>query len=975
MQRWEVIFLKKSLRKISLHKFSLIAFVILILLQAVLYTGIILLSSVPAQLNKINFQIMENTVTSKGYSLEKNISSFVNMTDFYSSVNDSVLRKANKYNMTVSEYISDSENRQKILYDCTPLLINALRHGEIATGCFIILESDVSDPNKDSVYLRDINPSDNPYSRSDICVEAGPNHLIYNFGLSLDSFWTLRLNTEDNCTFYQTVYDLGNNYPDIKANKLGYFSMPVRIHENDIQCITYSIPLLDQNHHSYGIVGFELSLDYLAKLLPNQDFTIDQYGSYYIGVTKDYKTIDNVFIGNNAYYGALQNGKTATFSPISSSDSFYKISADELHKNTSAFVYPMRFYNLESPLYEQKWLLCGIIEDSSLYSSTTKLHGILIIALIISLFCSIIGAVIITQKYIAPIKTLMLGIPKLSPDNNNLPRTGISEFDELAEAIEKQNISVYKAGNRVSDIIDITHIPLGVFEYKASSDKFYCTHKIFEILDISDEGWDHNYIDRDTLINRLKSIDPSFSKSADSPDTYLYKTMNGGQKWLDIKRITNDGNTLLAISDITENVLEKEKIIHDRDYDVLTGLLNRRGFARKMKYLVDNGNCTNGILSIWDLDNLKYTNDSYGHEVGDRYICMVADALARELPENAVCARLSGDEFTVFIYNEPMDKIENFLGNLHNTLMHEVLILPDGSKLNASASAGLAFYDEHASTFSELVKYADFAMYQVKKSSKGNIRLYDKESYVKDYILVQGVGELDRIIMEEAIHYAYQPIVYMKSKHTFAYEALIRPISDLLGRPDNLLRVAENQTKLGQIEKITWFHALKEFFNQLRPNDTAKIFINSIPDQILSPDDMEELERIYGDRLERVVMEITEGARSEDSTDEKKRIFCKKWGIPIALDDYGAGYSNNDMLVTRKFNFVKLDRSLVQNIHLSQSTQTLVSGVINYCHDNGVRVIAEGIETQDEYNTLLEMGADLGQGYYFARPRFNLYED
>ena len=78
MQRWEVIFLKKSLRKISLHKFSLIAFVILILLQAVLYTGIILLSSVPAQLNKINFQIMENTVTSKGYSLEKNISSFVN---------------------------------------------------------------------------------------------------------------------------------------------------------------------------------------------------------------------------------------------------------------------------------------------------------------------------------------------------------------------------------------------------------------------------------------------------------------------------------------------------------------------------------------------------------------------------------------------------------------------------------------------------------------------------------------------------------------------------------------------------------------------------------------------------------------------------------------------------------------------------------------------------------------------------------
>ena len=968
-------FLKKTLRKISLHKFSLIAFIILIFLQAILYTGIILLSSVPAQLNKINFQIMENTVNSKGPALEKSISSFVNMADFYSSVNDLISQKAFQSNMTIAEYMKSHENRQNILYDSTIYLVNALRNGEIATGCFIILENDGSSPDKDSVYLRDINPSDTPDSRSDIFVEAGPNHLIYNYGFSLDSFWTQHLNTENNCTFYNTVYYLGNNYPDIDATDLGYFSMPTRIHENDIQCITYSVPLLDEKHHSYGIIGFEVSIDYLTKLLPNQDFTIDQYGSYYIGITKDYETIDNVFIGNSAYYGALQNGKTATFSPTNTSENIYKISADGLYNNTSAFVYPMRLYNRESPLYEQKWLLCGIIENSSLYSSTAKLHGILLFALIVSLIGSLIGALIITQKYIAPIKTLMLGIPKLSPSCNCLPRTGITEFDKLAEAIEKQNVSIYKAGNRVSDIIDMTHISLGVFEYKASSDKFYCTHKVFEILDISDEGWEHNYIDHDTLISRLKSIDPSFSKSADAPDTYLYKTMNGIQKWLDIKQITNDGSTLLAISDITDNVLEKEKIIHDRDYDVLTGLLNRRGFARKMRYLVDNGNCTNGILSIWDLDNLKYTNDSYGHEIGDKYICMVAEALARSLPENSISARLSGDEFTVFIYNEPMDKMESFLRKLHNTLMHEALVLPDGSKLNASASAGFAFYDEHASTFSELLKYADFAMYQVKKSSKGNIRLYDKESYVKNYILVQGVGELDRIIMEEAIHYAYQPIVYMQSKHTFAYEALIRPISDLLGRPDNLLRVAENQSKLGQIEKITWFHALKQFFNQLRPNDTAKIFINSIPNQILSDNDIEELERIYGDRLGRVVMEITESTKSEDSADDKKRIFCAKWGIAIALDDYGAGYSNNDMLVTRKFNFIKLDRSLVQNIHLSQSTQNLVSGVISYCHDNGVRVIAEGIETQDEYNTLLEMGADFGQGYYFARPRFNLYED
>nr|MDE7477138.1 GGDEF and EAL domain-containing protein [Lachnospiraceae bacterium] len=380
------------------------------------------------------------------------------------------------------------------------------------------------------------------------------------------------------------------------------------------------------------------------------------------------------------------------------------------------------------------------------------------------------------------------------------------------------------------------------------------------------------------------------------------------------------------------------------------------------------------VLSIWDLDNLKYTNDTYGHEIGDRYICTLSDLLKRKLPENSISARLAGDEFTVILYDEPKHKLEQKLREIHQLLMKERLSLPDGHELNMSASAGMAFYDEDATNYAELLKYADFAMYQIKKSSKGSIKTYNKESYVKDYILVQGVGELDRIIIDEAVHYAYQPIIDIQTGDIFAYEALIRPESDLLGRPDNLLRVAESQFKLDKIERLTWFHALKGFFDQVHEDDNAHIFINSIPNQLISEEDWRTLEDLYGDKLNRVVMEITENAKSEIDIDEKKRAFCRKWNIPIALDDYGSGYSNSDLLVTRMFHFVKLDMGLIQGIDKNASAQALVRNTIEYCHENLLRVIAEGIETQEEYDTVKELGADFVQGFLLAKPSITLYQ-
>lgn len=964
--------MKRLFQSVSLKYYILLPLILIILFQSATFSGIIVFSNTSDSLDRNTFQILNNTVTTKGVSLEQRFSAFVNMNDFYDSVTETVSANAAMLEQNVMEYVADAENRQALLQDVVPIVLRSLRNSG-ATSCFIMLENEDHTPQKDSIYLRDFNPSDSPQDNSDLMTEAGPSQLLYDHGFTLSSMWSPTLDAEKNCTFYQTAFDGGNTYTDLPAMELGYFSTPVRIHPNDRPCITYSIPLLDENHHSYGIIGFDMTLDYIKKLLPNQDMTLDEFGCYYIGITEDYITSENVLVVNDDYFDSLTAGAFISINLTNEDFHLYDVSEDGLRTRTCACIYPLRIYSARSPYSPRQWILGGLIRSDMLYASSHKLNGTVIGAIVMSLLLSFTGTLIITYSLMRPIRMLGSGIPNLIPGYSTLPKTRITEFDNLSAAIENQNISIYKLGNKMAEIIDITGIPLAVCEFIPNGDMVYCTHGIFEILEISDDCWEHNHILKTLLVNRITQYDNCFHQSHENPDVYRYHRPGYQDKWLEIKQIMNSDSIIITVFDITESVLEKEKIIHDRDYDILTGLLNRRAFSREMKYMIDEGHCENGVLSIWDLDNLKYTNDTYGHEIGDKYICTLSSLLKKELPEKSISARLSGDEFTMFLYNEPKEKLVGILKKIHNLLMQERLSLPDGLELNMSASAGMAFYNEDAVNYAELLKYADFAMYQIKKSSKGSIKAYNKDSYLRDYILVQGVGELDRIIMDESIKYAYQPIFSVKTGNIFAYEALIRPISDLLGRPDNFLRVAEAQFKLDKVEHLTWFHGLKGFFEQIHDDDNARIFINSIPNQLLSEEDWQKLEELYGTKLSRIVMEITEGAKSEIDIEEKKRAFCRKWNIPVALDDYGSGYSNSDQLVSRMYHFVKLDMGLIQGISINPSTQALVRSTIQYCHENFLMVIAEGIETQEDYDTVKDLGADFVQGFLLARPSFHLY--
>lgn len=955
---------------ISLKYYVMFSLTLIILLQTSVFAGFLITSGMPEDMNENTFKILDRTVSASAFTLEEHFGGFVNLPDFYTAVSERTSENASALEMNISQYLRDGENRSQLLTDITPDVLAAMRASS-ASACFVILEN--GSLAHDAIYLTDQNPYNTPKNNADIYVAVGPSRLLYDYDLTLDALWSQTIDTDDSCPFYKTVIDSVAANPELSADKLGYFSVANAIHDEAKNYLYYTLPLIDENHKPYGVIGFGTSFNQLKSLLPDQHLLIDTYGTYLLGVTETMSRVSSVYVGNDTHYPVLKSGERVSLKVRDEKYGIYDLTVNELPAPTSVCMKRLRLYMPESPYYKQQWVLCGVVGTDTLYAPSDHLKLVLAGAVVVSLLLAAIGTFFITHFFMRPIRLLNRSIPKLSPGNAHLPRTRISEFDTLSKAIEKQNDYIYHIGNKMSDIIDVADISLAVCEFDETDEMIYCTHQLFEILEISDEGWELNHILKPILKGKLKKLEEFFEPSRETADLFRYHRPDYEDKWLDIKQQSTGKNTLMIISDVTPSVLEKQKILHDRDYDALTGLYNRGAFAREMKYLIDEGHCTNGLLSIWDLDSLKYTNDTYGHEVGDRYICTLANLLKRRMPEKSISARLAGDEFTMFLYDEPKETMIAALRTIHAELMQETLLLPDGLELNMSASAGMAFYAEDGTNYPDLLKYADFAMYEVKKSSKGSIKAYNKERYLRDYILVQGVGELNRLIKYESIKYVFQPIFSLKNGSIFAYEALMRPISDLLRKPEELLRVAQAEAKLDKIERITWFHALKDFFNQVREDDNARVFINSIPNQLLSADEWTLIEKMYEDKLERVVMEITENTKSELEIDSIKRAFCAKWNIPIALDDYGSGYSNSDLLVSFDFHFVKLDMTLIRDIHKNSSTQSLVRGMIAYCHENYIMVIAEGIETVEEYETAKQLGADFGQGFYLAKPSVSLY--
>ena len=585
---------------------------------------------------------------------------------------------------------------------------------------------------------------------------------------------------------------------------------------------------------------------------------------------------------------------------------------------------------------------------------------------------SLIGIFYVSRKISGSISHLSKEVDnsRLVKEIPELHATGIQEIDQFSSAIIDLSQEVLETSTKFLNIMNMASIDIGGYEIKKGSKNVYVTDNFFLLLGIDKVTLPLTYEQFEEL---FKEVERDYQVEIENENERIYCIKKYvGLRYVRLKMRKEADREIGIAEDITTSYLERQRIEHERDYDVLTGLYNRFSFQRHMDYLFEHSEqLKNAALVMIDLDNLKKINDAFGHDWGDNYIRQCGKCFQENVPEKTICARVSGDEFYLFLYGfDNQEEIRQRLISMTSIMQHRTVLLPNGNKMNLSASIGISWYPQDSIYFDFLKKYADFAMYQVKKSTKGNLAEFDKALYEDEKHDRQMHLEFYQLIEKEQLTYHFQPILSAKNGEIIAYEALMRSQLATLKNPEMILRIAREENKLEDVERICIFKSTETFY-QLRKNKLVKedalLFINSIASVSLNDEDRERFHRYFSHIQSQIVVEVTEEALI------RKR-ETKGFSGMFALDDYGSGYNTEINLLNLSPKYIKIDLTIVRNIDKDFDKQQLVSNIVEYAHQREGYIIAEGIETKEELLKVLELGVDYLQGYYLSYPQLNPQE-
>ncbi|KEA64721.1 diguanylate cyclase [Marinobacterium lacunae] len=408
-------------------------------------------------------------------------------------------------------------------------------------------------------------------------------------------------------------------------------------------------------------------------------------------------------------------------------------------------------------------------------------------------------------------------------------------------------------------------------------------------------------------------------------------------------------------------------------YDTLTGLYNRASFKQKVAEALqqlDRFQEPFGLLFI-DLDRFKEVNDSSGHELGDKLLVQVACRLESQLRKVDVACRLGGDEFTVLVSHASDD---SQLATIAEKLI-EALAKPyrvEGQELVIGCSIGIVVAPRDGEDRDQLMRNADAAMYYAKESGRGRYAFFDTRIDERNRRLVRIKQGLRQAEANGELSLVYQPEVDPNTGEVRMYEALMRWNSAELGSvsPAEFIAVAEETDMI--VDLTRWLIGEVARDSHQEPLKHSKISINLSPRQFRSDSWQDRVrDAIQDGALDptRLCIEVTESALVEDFALANEQLReIKQLGIEVAIDDFGTGYSSLAYLKRLPIDYLKIDRSFVADIHLDPDDRTIVETVIVMAHALGLKVVAEGAETEQQVAFLREQGCDLIQGYFYARP-------
>ncbi|MFT3950923.1 MAG: bifunctional diguanylate cyclase/phosphodiesterase [Oscillospiraceae bacterium] len=468
--------------------------------------------------------------------------------------------------------------------------------------------------------------------------------------------------------------------------------------------------------------------------------------------------------------------------------------------------------------------------------------------------------------------------------------------------------------------------------------------------------------------------------SANGAVTFDYYCKNTGQ-WFDISEVlimwdVDKPMRLTTLNDISDKI-EYEKVIEKQAFfDHLTELPNRRRLEKDFTELFEqskNAHSDSHIL-YFDLDNFKNVNDSLGHHYGDELLIVIADYLRSLRTYGAIAYRFGGDEFLVILPHYAKIGIDRFIDMLLEQFRSEWTI--HDNQYFCTISMGVVSFPKDGKSLNDLLKFADMAVYQVKKNGRDGCFKYNRQI---------GDSVSRRIELERCIHIDiaggfknfsvnYQPIINTITRELEGCEALLRWKTDAFGNipPSEFIPMAEG---LGYINRLGDF-VIRQASEQLKKwcdmGKNLKMNINLSIGQLVEVDFMERLTQIInevGAPFENIVLEVTESLAINDMKKMSELLRrINSLGIKIALDDFGTGYSSLNCLKEMPLNTIKIDKSFIDDIAENPSTVVFVKTIINLSHDLEMRVCAEGVEYKEQYEVLRSLDTDVIQGYLFGRP-------
>ncbi len=443
-----------------------------------------------------------------------------------------------------------------------------------------------------------------------------------------------------------------------------------------------------------------------------------------------------------------------------------------------------------------------------------------------------------------------------------------------------------------------------------------------------------------------------------------------------ISEKTGAEGVIWLFEDITQRKRSEEELLHMANFDTLTGLPNRSLFMDRLQQGMDRSRRHQKLLGLLyiDLDRFKKINDSLGHSAGDELLKNVAVRFAQCVRSTDTVCRLGGDEFTIIL-----PEIQDI--SVAGKVAEKIISLLDtsfsigGEEISISPSIGVSIFPDDAEDIESLVKNADSAMYHAKSKGRNNYQYYTQTMNAEARQRLDRENRLRRAVEYDQFMLYYQPQVDVQTLQVSGYEALIRWHDSETGlvSPDQFVPLLEDTGLIVPVGDWILRRACRDIAEMSRMNpDFRSVSINLSARQFVDNTIVDRIKLIMdetGVTPEQLVIEITETimmtetARSLEILNQLSAL-----GLKLSLDDFGTGYSSLAYLKQFPINIIKIDKSFVRDLYTNPSDAAICEAIIAIARQLGLKVLAEGVETVEQFNYMREKGCHAIQGYYFGKP-------